>query len=131
MDPEIKELWLDALRSGEFKQSKGLLWGDIRDRHDDPTGELGYCCLGVLCKVMGWDLHDADGRIFTGIASGPPELVGPNASAGDIISATDATDDYLVGTVSGLTHNNRSYLASLNDNGMTFAEIADVIEREL
>ncbi len=42
MKPEHKRLWLEALRSGEYKQSVGLL----RDHH-------GYCCLGVLAEVCG------------------------------------------------------------------------------
>lgn len=41
MNPEIKALWLAALRSGEYKQGRGALSSD---------GE--YCCLGVLCDIM-------------------------------------------------------------------------------
>lgn len=44
MNPEIKSKWVAALRSGEYRQTRGAL----RDRH-------GYCCLGVLC-----DLHSKD-----------------------------------------------------------------------
>lgn len=40
MDPEIKALWLTALRSGEFPQAIGALKND-----------KGNCCLGVLCEV--------------------------------------------------------------------------------
>jgi len=41
MNPEVKKLWVAALRSGEYKQGPGYLhWKD------------DYCCLGVLC-----DLH--------------------------------------------------------------------------
>jgi hypothetical protein len=39
------DLWLNALRSGEYKQGKGYLF--------DGTG---FCCLGVLEKVMGTPL---------------------------------------------------------------------------
>lgn len=41
MNAQIKAEWIAALRSGEYPQDKGMLHGDI-----------GYCCLGVLC-----DLH--------------------------------------------------------------------------
>lgn len=99
---EIKEPWLAALRSGEFKQAQGSL----------VKGQLGYCCLGVLCVAMGWELRDRiSGGAFTGISTGPPQLVGRYND-------------------SGLTDDNRAYLAQLNDSGRTFAEIADVIERE-
>jgi hypothetical protein len=40
MDTQIKTKWIEALRSGEFKQAQNKLQqGD------------GYCCLGVLCRV--------------------------------------------------------------------------------
>lgn len=39
-DPRVKQLWLDALRSGEYSQAIGYL----------QTPE-GHCCLGVLCDV--------------------------------------------------------------------------------
>jgi len=40
MKKEIKELWIKALNSGKFKQTRGLL-KDVK----------GYCCLGVLCEL--------------------------------------------------------------------------------
>ena len=40
MNPKIKEKWLKALRSGEYKQGRESL------RKDDK-----YCCLGVLCDI--------------------------------------------------------------------------------
>lgn len=44
MNPEIKKLWVEALRSGEYKQGKGYL--------KDVTGdEPAYCCLGVLTDL--------------------------------------------------------------------------------
>jgi hypothetical protein len=44
MKPEIKKQWVDALRSGKYKQTRGAL---RRDHHGTP----GYCCIGVLCEV--------------------------------------------------------------------------------
>ena len=41
MNPEIKSLWLSALRSGDYKQGQGML------RTRDNT----YCCLGVLTDL--------------------------------------------------------------------------------
>lgn len=40
MDQHVKALWLDALRSGKYKQGQGRL------RLDNE-----YCCLGVLCEL--------------------------------------------------------------------------------
>jgi hypothetical protein len=42
MDAELKQKWVTALRSGEFKQGRGAL-------EEDGT----FCCLGVLCRVTG------------------------------------------------------------------------------
>lgn len=42
MNPEIKQQWIAALRSGEYKQGKRVL-------HN--VDENTYCCLGVLCDL--------------------------------------------------------------------------------
>lgn len=44
MKPDIKERWVAALRSGEYKQGKGTL----KERGDCPPL---YCCLGVLLEI--------------------------------------------------------------------------------
>lgn len=41
MNAKLKALWLEALRSGEYRQANGTL--------KDSDG--GYCCLGVLSHV--------------------------------------------------------------------------------
>ena len=41
MNKEVKALWLDALRSGDYVQGKYAL------RTEDNT----FCCLGVLCDL--------------------------------------------------------------------------------
>lgn len=43
LNPEVKELWTKALKSGDYKQGTGTL-------HNSKTDT--FCCLGVLC-----DLH--------------------------------------------------------------------------
>lgn len=42
LDPVIKCAWVQALRSGNYEQGKGLLYRDG-----------GYCCLGVLARAVG------------------------------------------------------------------------------
>jgi hypothetical protein len=44
MNPEIKTKWIEALRSGKYKQARGTLL-------DERTGAM--CCLGVLCHISG------------------------------------------------------------------------------
>ncbi len=62
---EVKKLWVKALRSGKYKQTK--------DRLQDPTG---FCCLGVLCDLAAkdggpqWDYDFFDGKKET-----PPNYI--------------------------------------------------------
>jgi hypothetical protein len=117
MNPQIKQKWLNALRSGKYQQTQRRL-------HD----ENGFCCLGVLCDLYGkehnveWEINEDFGKYmfqnkvaclpfsvieWSGIAdSGPLVYYGPGA--GEICT-----------------------LADLNDKGSTFIEIADVIEEHL
>ena len=41
MRKDLKKKWIEALRSGRFKQGKNAL--KTNDKH---------CCLGVLCEVV-------------------------------------------------------------------------------
>lgn len=43
MNPDIKKLWVDALRSGKYKQG----------RHALRSSADNFCCLGVLCDIYG------------------------------------------------------------------------------
>jgi hypothetical protein len=42
MDKELKEKWVEALRSGRYVQ------GEVHFERGDK-----FCCLGVLCEVLG------------------------------------------------------------------------------
>lgn len=44
MNPEIKQLWIDALRSDQYIQGNNYLKYDLE-------GTTYHCCLGVLCDV--------------------------------------------------------------------------------
>ena len=46
MDSHVKELWVKALRSGEYQQGQGFL-------HEIPKdgSPAKFCCLGVLCDI--------------------------------------------------------------------------------
>lgn len=46
MKTALKAKWVEALRSGEFKQGRGAL-----REENDKTGKTEYCCLGVLCAI--------------------------------------------------------------------------------
>ena len=46
MKKDIKKKWIDALRSGKFKQGSGELCNMESNK---------YCCLGVLCEITRQD----------------------------------------------------------------------------
>lgn len=43
---KFKRKWINALKSGEFRQAEGVL---------KVTGSEQYCCLGVACIIAGID----------------------------------------------------------------------------
>lgn len=48
MKQDVKAKWIDALRSGTYKQGQYALWNDSSNE---------YCCLGVLVNLLypeGW-----------------------------------------------------------------------------
>jgi hypothetical protein len=47
MPVELKERWVTALRSDQYKQGTGSL------EYHDRTGQAYNCCLGVLCRLEG------------------------------------------------------------------------------
>ncbi len=49
MKAEIKKRWIDALKSGEYKQGRGRL-----------KDGGSYCCLGVLCDLFFRETEDTD-----------------------------------------------------------------------
>lgn len=109
MNPEIKNRWTKALRSGKYKQGKGLL----RDSEDR------YCCLGVLCDVVKSDLG-LEWESFMGCYS----IENYEASLPDtIVKFTGVNSTGYYGKVRLVLMNDR--------DGYTFNEIAEVIEKEL
>lgn len=105
LPPELKAKWLEALRSGQHKQAKGELF----------RGK-GYCCLGVLSLVQERLVYAGD-RAYDGNANG-------SALGLDSTNPVAFVEKHCVLDTDIAKRN----LASLNDHGATFAELADVIE---
>lgn len=103
MKKEIADLWVAELRSGKRKQA----FEQLRD--DDH-----FCCLGVLCDISGqlkWE-GSAYGDQLCQLPFAVQEWAGLNSKLGAF------RDGFSRGT-----------LSNLNDVGMSFDEIADVIEQ--
>lgn len=49
MNPKLKAKWIEALRSGKYKQTTKVL-----------KDKKGYCCLGVLRELIDPGSDDAD-----------------------------------------------------------------------
>lgn len=118
MNPEVKALWMAALRSGEYHQAMGSL----HYRSEIP----GFCCLGVLCDLA----VKAGVTDQRAIPNG--ERTGYRCNNGTYETA------YLPDTVlewAGLTHANPTVadtsLAFENDRRRPFTEIADLIDQYL
>lgn len=124
MKPEVKAAWIAALLSGKYRQTAKHL----RDK-DVETGTIGYCCLGVLC-----DLHrkehkrrwakprqsDVWGTVVYYYGRAKEFYVLPAEVAA--WAGLDSSDP--------VVHDSDT-LATLNDNGRPFEEIAWIIKTEL
>lgn len=101
---EVYELWLKALRSGEYQQTTGRL------RKSGP--DAGFCCLGVLC-----DLARKDGGDDW-------------APAGYYKNRSDRLTSQFKGFM-GMSLEMESQLMLQNDSMLDFCRIANYIEEKI
>lgn len=111
MKEKIKQLWLTALRSGKYKQGKSQL--------KDAQGN--FCCLGVLCDLHRKATKKKGWRVFKRTNFYGCEYTGLPNKVLDWSGITERSPYSFTAEKS---------LADLNDNGKTFLEIADIIEKE-
>lgn len=105
LDPEFKKKWLEALRSGEFKQGTSRLFN---------PEEKSYCCLGLAGKL-------AEIPEETLVNNNLVLLSHKGFSKCNLPSFFEKYDNEDI----------QRKLASMNDGGFTFSEIADWIEENL
>ena len=111
MNKRIKKDWLTALRSGDYKQTKGEL-----------HGKKGYCCLGVLYDIEfngDWIFPQDDDR---------PSYLNTGAWMIDNEEASLGSDFI---HKCRIVPEEESELIDMNDEGATFKEIADWIKVSL
>ncbi len=112
MKQEIAEQWAAALRSGKYQQGNGALFRDNK-----------FCCLGVLC-----DLHHQQHPT-------PEKGIGVDGYLNHIgllphpvqVWAGINSPDGRIRTPGRLIYNS---LMLMNDSGVPFTEIANVIESQ-
>ena len=127
MKKDIMELWVKALRSGEYEQGRGYL------QHDGK-----FCCLGVLCEVMIDSDMPLDRQGHYNIINGEKHKIMHYGSVelGRDQSATLPIEvmkwsDWSLSSINGAIRfgDEITTLTALNDSGeFTFNQIADVIE---
>ena len=127
MNQEIKKLWLAELRNPERKQAQKRL----------NNGE-GMCCLGVLCDIVkdypevqgSWVLDSVMKPQFSCLSWNAPNQPNEKAVGHLPLAVKNLADlEGRFGEYDG-KYDGKQSLANLNDEGITFAEIANVIERE-
>lgn len=108
LNRELMEKWVAALRSGEYKQHRGAL----RSHEDGDVGDVGFCCLGVLRNIE------------PGIERSKVEFTDDDA---ELLDKNSLKKFLGIGEQDGFFQNQYS---EWNDEGMTFPEIADELEKE-
>jgi len=121
MPKELKQRWVDALRSGKYKQAQGALKKDG-----------GYCCLGVLQMVVDGEVEmdlreDRYGEDYAASACLPSEeWCQKNKIEHDKWEIHEVVEDSY--------GNEDDYydLPSLNDEScLSFKDIAGIIEEQV
>jgi hypothetical protein len=113
MNPEVKKEWLAALRSGKYAQGTQRL----------NTSSGKFCCLGVLC-----DLHSkATGTKWKKSTLGNFYISSECALPDAVIAWSGVNYNGGLATI----NKKLAPLTDHNDEGRTFAEIADAIEKQL
>lgn len=111
---EFKTKWVEALRSGEYDQGNGFLHKKGR-----------FCCLGVACVIMDYTKTDLDHAHV--ILKGEENLRRDFRKIPKAIKGHGHGNSESVGGYNPVVE----FLVHLNDNGRSFEEIADWIEKYL
>ena len=102
----IQSMWIEALRSGKYKQGRRRLFGDNT-----------YCCLGVACEVLGIPKkQDSVGTWVFGEG-----MYGVISS--DVAKQLGLHNEFGAARVGP-----KPGLMTMNDDGTSFEEIADALE---
>lgn len=99
------KIWVEALRSGKYTQSREALQND-----------KGFCCLGVACDLF-IPIEDVEVCKQTGMLKGG--LPSDQKNAPEWLKRIE---NYQFRNTYNIT------IAFINDNGVSFLEIADRIE---
>ena len=131
MNPEVKQKWIDALRSGNYEQGSEKL-----------RTVNGYCCLGVLCDIYAQE-NDTQWKFM-----GNEETNFQLMDYWYFLDQSEFLPESVMNWAGLRTHNpsvrvycedsddedQRYYndeIANVNDSGYSFSQIADIIQQQL
>lgn len=106
LPPEVKSKWTEALRSGKYKQGRTKL-----------CANECYCCLGVLSHIQGRLTKNGEDEPYYDVA-----LLSVNNDFHYLNHLNIASNWECIEGYS---------LAALNDRGVSFSQIADIIDYAL
>lgn len=130
MNPVVKAMWLEDLRSGNFEQGTGVLH---RALNGESASDHTFCCLGVLSeRAVAEGVCERVAHPDTGTYAGVFNYVdGDGYTEHHYLTpqvqewAGTDSDPYL--KINGRTQR----VSQHNDEGATFEQIADAIEAQL
>lgn len=128
MKKVIAKRWARALRSKKYKQAKGCLKVTSR------TGVDRHCCLGILCEMYQNDQRrNKKQSMAVSVVPAWTVLVYPRQPKTSVVTGFGRNKEQqmlpaCVQRWAGISINGCFNLTELNDNGMPFTKIADLIE---
>ena len=116
---EHRRVWVEALKSGEYVQGRNALCQKNGDSSE-------YCCLGVACEISGL------GEFVPKSKSTPNAFtfVTGRKTAHHLVLPKVVRDWLGLRICDGSYHGNGISMVTLNDRGMSFRDLADIIESE-
>ena len=134
---EQKAAWIKALRTCELPDGTKIQQGTGALRRQPNANDTpALCCLGVLCEVLDVPKVRIDeycGEFMYGISSIQEAPYNTKGHSSAVLPAYVAKATGISGSggfdSSLVTWNEDDSLAIMNDNGKSFSDIADVIEK--
>jgi hypothetical protein len=123
MNPAFKKMFVEALRSGRYKQCRGHM-------HVRMYGEIHlFCALGVVADLIREELKEEWHVVLGPAGDQAVEIYGLSALPDKDAWTALLAPHHLA--LTGLTNNNTDELLGMNDNQISFNKIADYVEQTM
>lgn len=126
MREDVAKKWVAALRSGEYEQERGYL-----------QTEHGHCCLGVLCDLHAKETGQGDWLPWGSGERGHTRCYRDESGVGgeytpplSVCEWADLEEEPCVRVKQPDGDVTADEIVNLNDQGYSFAQLADLIEEQ-